>query len=318
MKHIGVLLNESVENLNIKKYGYYIDGTFGQGNHSKLILSKLGKFGRLIAIDKDINAVKTGEKEIQDFRFYIRHCSFSNLYKLVKKKKLRKKIDGILLDLGISSSQIETSNRGFSFMKNGFLDMRIDQTSGISAYTWLKKAKESEIFHVLKTYGEEKNSKKIARAIFNRNRSLNNKNHIVNTKDLSDLIKKINPFRKKDKHPATRSFQAIRIYINNELRELSNLLLRSLDILKENGRISIISFHSLENKTIKKSILYKNRKSFYFFKSRKFQNEKHIFLLKQVKKIKPSKEEISRNPRSRSAILRVIEKIPFNYVKQFI
>ncbi|AMA65094.1 Ribosomal RNA small subunit methyltransferase H [Candidatus Arsenophonus lipoptenae] len=313
-KHISVLLNESINGLNIKKHGIYIDGTFGMGGHSKLILSRLGCQGKLIAIDRDPYSVLIGKKMITDSRFTIKHIVFSQLYKWIASNKLIGKIDGMLFDLGISSSQLDDPERGFSFIHDGPLDMRMDQTTGISAAEWLMKAKELDIAWVLKNYGEEKFSKRIAKAIVSRNHNLFKK-PLTRTKELVELILKVIPKNKKYKHPARRSFQAIRIYINNELLEIVKVLEDSLNILAPKGRLSIISFHSLEDTLVKHFIKKHSQKSnipiglpLTTIQLKNISNP----ILKVLGKIKPTPKEIIENPRSRSAIVRFAEIVGKN------
>ncbi|MGP1929435.1 MAG: 16S rRNA (cytosine(1402)-N(4))-methyltransferase RsmH [Arsenophonus sp. ER-BJ3-MAG3] len=308
-KHISVLLNEAVNGLNIKENGVYVDGTFGRGGHSKLILSRLGKDGRLIAIDKDPYAVIASKKIISDERFLIKHSSFSKLQTLLSEKGLIGKIDGILFDLGVSSPQLDDPKRGFSFIHDGPLDMRMDPTIGQSASEWLMKEKESYIAWVLETYGEERFAKRIAKAIIARNHNLVDK-PLTRTKQLAELITQVIPYRERYKHPATRSFQAIRIYINNELEEITKVLNNSLNILAPKGRLSIISFHSLEDRLIK---------NFIRDHSKMINNEPELLLtdirlksfrspvLKTLGKMKPTRREIIENPRSRSSIVRFAE-----------
>lgn len=305
--HISVLSKEVVDFLKIKKNGIYIDCSFGLGGHSKLILSKLGKYGRLIAIDRDPESVLYAKKTIKDSRFLIKKCLFSDLKKLVISYNLVGKINGILLDLGISSYQINNPERGFSFIKDGPLDMRMDQTKGQTASEWLKEAKECEIEKVLRTYGEEKFSKKIAKAIFLRNSMLHMK-PILRTKELSNLIIKNVFYSKKRKHPARKTFQAIRIHINNELKEIEYVLKCFSNILMKKGRVLVISFHSLEGRIIKNFI---KKYCKLLVSKRDIKNGKLYIkpIFKMLNKIKPTKKEIINNPSSRSSILRVIEKI---------
>lgn len=306
-KHYTVLLNESINSLNIKKNGIYIDATFGCGGHSTSILSKLDNYGQLYAIDKDKDAVNFSNY-IKDNRFKIFHCNFSYLKEIIKKFNLIGKIDGIILDCGVSSTQIDNSSRGFSFMKDGPLDMRMDNTTGEPAYKWLSKYHYKDISIILKKYGEERFAKKIAYAIYIRNKS----NIINSTKELSDLISSIVKVKKRFKHPATRTFQAIRIYTNNELKEIEIILKDSLKILKKNGRLCIISFNSLEDRIIK-NFMYINSLNNQVpyniplteLELKKFNTKK----LKIINRIMPSNKEIKINPRSRSAILRVAEII---------
>ncbi len=250
--HITVLLHEAVDGLALKEDGIYIDATFGRGGHSRLILSKLSANGRLIAIDRDPRAIAEAQK-IQDPRFHIEHNSFSAIAEICEKLGLTGKIDGILLDLGVSSPQLDDAERGFSFMKDGPLDMRMDTTKGLSAAQWLQQVSEQDLAWVLKTFGEERFAKRIAQAIVNYNKSAVEKNsEILNrTLQLAELIAQSVPFKDKHKHPATRSFQAIRIYINSELEELESLLQSALTVLAPKGRLSVISFHSLEDRMVK-------------------------------------------------------------------
>ncbi|WP_459563195.1 16S rRNA (cytosine(1402)-N(4))-methyltransferase RsmH [Candidatus Psyllophila symbiotica] len=281
-KHISVLLNESIENLKIKSDGIYIDSTFGCGGHSKIILSKLGKKGKLFSLDRDPESINIANN-IKDSRFKILNLNFSNLYKI----NLNGKINGILFDLGLSSIQLDNPNRGFSFINDGILDMRMNQKIGNSAIDWLNNSNIKEMCHVFKKFGEERFSKRISKAIYKYNKI----KPITRTKELSNLVK-LNCSKFYDtKHPATRIFQAIRIYINNEIEEIKNGLKHSLKLLSSKGRLCIISFHSLEDRVVK---------NFIKFNSSKF---------KSLGKIKPSLIEIKKNIRARSAILRIAEKI---------
>ncbi|WP_348666524.1 16S rRNA (cytosine(1402)-N(4))-methyltransferase RsmH [Arsenophonus symbiont of Ornithomya chloropus] len=308
--HITVLLEEAVNVLQLKKNGIYVDATFGRGGHSKLILSRLGKKGRLLAIDRDPKAVMVAKNMITDFRFSIKHANFSQLESLIKKEGLIGKIDGLLLDLGISSHQLDDAKRGFSFLHNGPLDMRMNPEKGQSAASWLMQASESDIAWVLKTYGEERFSKKIAKAIFFRNH-YSKKTVLSHTKQLSELIVKIIPFKKNYKHPATRTFQAIRIYINNELEEIKIVLENALNILAPKGRLSIISFNSLEDRLVKRFMKKHSMGSQFPSKLPLTDIELKMIsanpILKILGKIKPTQEEVLKNPRARSSILRYAE-----------
>ncbi len=310
--HITVLLHEAVDGLALKEDGIYIDATFGRGGHSRLILSKLSANGRLIAIDRDPRAIAEAQK-IQDPRFHIEHNSFSAIAEICEKLGLTGKIDGILLDLGVSSPQLDDAERGFSFMKDGPLDMRMDTTKGLSAAQWLQQVSEQDLAWVLKTFGEERFAKRIAQAIVNYNKSAVEKNsEILNrTLQLAELIAQSVPFKDKHKHPATRSFQAIRIYINSELEELESLLQSALTVLAPKGRLSVISFHSLEDRMVK-HFMRKQSKGEDIPKGlplREDQIERRQTLKTIGKAIQPSDEEIAFNPRSRSAVLRIAERI---------
>ncbi|WP_438819077.1 16S rRNA (cytosine(1402)-N(4))-methyltransferase RsmH [Candidatus Palibaumannia cicadellinicola] len=310
-KHIPVLLNEAVKVLNIRADGIYIDGTFGRGGHSHLILSQLGKKGRLLAIDRDPAAIAIG-RAINDERFTIVHKNFSTITQYITELNLLGRIDGILLDLGVSSPQIEDPERGFSFMRDGPLDMRMDTTCGRSATEWLAQASAKDIAWVLQTFGEEKFAKRIGQAIFAQNRQ----RLITRTSELAELIAKLSPCRYKHKHPATRSFQAIRIYINNELNEIELALNCALYVLAARGKLVVISFHSLEDKLVK-NFIRKNSKvppllagiALTEKQIAEWYNNSYQLKLKSLGKIQPSVQEIRENPRARSAVLRFAEKL---------
>jgi len=306
-KHIPVLLNESIKFLNIKKNGIYIDGTFGNGGHSVKILDHLGIKGVLYAIDRDPYAILSA-KNIHDTRFNIIHDVFSRIPDYAKEKNIVGKVNGILLDLGTSLSQINNANRGFSFMHDGPLDMRMNPKIGISASQWLKTAKEKEIAFILKNFGEERFSKKIAHNIYYKNKI----NPITTTKELASIITKSIPLYNKFKHPATRSFQAIRIHINNEIEEIKTILKYVINLLIPGGRLLVISFHSIEDRIVKKFMI-ENSKTAQLPIGLPITEEQikkiKIVKLKIIKKILPSKEEIIKNFKARSAVLRIAEKI---------
>jgi 16S rRNA (cytosine1402-N4)-methyltransferase len=305
-KHTTVLLDEAVNGLNIREDGIYIDGTFGRGGHSRLILSQLGEKGKLIAIDRDPQAIAAAA-EITDPRFSIIHGPFSALVEYVSERDLVGKIDGILLDLGVSSPQLDDAERGFSFMRDGPLDMRMDPSRGHSAAEWLLHAEEADIAFVLKTYGEERFAKRIARAIVERNRE----QPMTRTRELAEVISIAMPVKDKFKHPATRSFQAIRIWINSELEEIDIALKGAVEVLAPQGRLSVISFHSLEDRLVKR---------FMRDQSRGPQVPPGIPMtehqlralggreLKLLGKMSPGDAEVSENPRARSSVLRIAEK----------
>ncbi|PJG83157.1 16S rRNA (cytosine(1402)-N(4))-methyltransferase RsmH [Caviibacterium pharyngocola] len=311
-EHMTVLLHEAVDGLALKENGIYIDGTFGRGGHSRLILSQLTGDARLIAIDRDPKAIEAAQ-QIQDPRFHIEHNSFSAIAEICEKLGLVGKIDGILLDLGVSSPQLDEAERGFSFMKDGPLDMRMDTTQGLSAAQWLQQVSESDLAWVLKTFGEERFAKRIAQAIVNYNKSAvqNGTEPLSRTLQLAELIAQSVPFKDKHKHPATRSFQAIRIFINAELDELDRVLTAALRVLAPQGRLSVISFHSLEDRTVK-HFMRKQSKGEDIPKGlplREDQINRNRTLKTIGKAIMPSEAEIERNPRSRSAVLRVAERV---------
>ena len=309
--HISVLLDEAVNGLNIRANGIYIDGTFGRGGHSQLILSRLGKEGRLIAIDRDPQAVAVAQQMITDARFSIKYGSFSQLQIFIEEEGLVGKIDGVLLDLGVSSPQLDDPARGFSFMRDGPLDMRMDPTTGQSAAEWLMKAEEADIAWVLKAYGEERFAKRIAKAIVARNHH-SAEAPLTRTKQLADLIEQVSPFKEKHKHPATRSFQAIRIYINSELEEIAKALEGALNILAPHGRLSIISFHSLENRLVKRFIREHSRGPKVPVGLPLTDMQLKSFgspVLKVLGKLKPTAKEVMENPRARSSVVRFAEML---------
>lgn len=303
-KHITVLLNEAVDGLNIKPNGIYLDGTFGRGGHSQLILERLGDDGRLIAVDRDPQAAETAKQFANDQRFSFFHQNFANIKALLTQHNLINKLDGVLLDLGVSSPQLDQAERGFSFSKDGPLDMRMDTSSGVSAKEWINTAPVEEMKKVFKEYGEEKFALRIARGIEDYRAS----KQITRTLELAEIVDKACPVKDKFKHPATRTFQAIRIFINDELGELRIALEDMYELLASGGRMSIISFHSLEDRMVKR-----------FIKSQSIgpqvpkgipirADELDIKFKKIGKAIKASKEEIAANARSRSAVLRIAEK----------
>ena len=305
-KHTTVLLDEAVNGLNIREDGIYIDGTFGRGGHSRLILSQLGAHGQLLAIDRDPQAIAAAA-EIKDPRFSIVHGPFSALAEYLEERGLTGKIDGVLLDLGVSSPQLDDAERGFSFMRDGPLDMRMDPTRGQSAAEWLQSAEEADIAFVLKTYGEERFAKRIARAIVERNRE----QPMTRTKELADLIAAATPVKDKFKHPATRSFQAIRIWINSELEEIDIALKGALTVLAPGGRLSIISFHSLEDRLVKRFMRDQSRGPQVPAGIPMTESQLKALggrELKTLGKLIPGEAEVKDNPRARSSVLRIAER----------
>jgi len=305
-KHTTVLLDEAVNGLNIREDGIYIDGTFGRGGHSRLILSQLGEKGQLIAIDRDPQAIAAAA-EINDPRFSIVHGPFSALAEYVEERGLTGKIDGVLLDLGVSSPQLDDAERGFSFMRDGPLDMRMDPTRGQSAAEWLMSAEEADIAFVIKTYGEERFGKRIARAIVERNRE----QPMTRTKELATLIAAAMPVKDKFKHPATRTFQAIRIWINSELEEIDTAMKGALSVLAPGGRLSIISFHSLEDRLVKRFMRDQSRGPQVPAGIPMTESQLKALggrELKTLGKLIPGEAEVNENPRARSSVLRIAER----------
>jgi 16S rRNA (cytosine1402-N4)-methyltransferase len=301
-------LAEVLEQLAIKKEGIYMDCTFGRGGHSRGILAELGVSGRLVAIDRDSAAVSSDDARImrEDSRFALQHRPFSELENIARQEDLLGKVDGILMDLGVSSPQLDTPERGFSFLRDGPLDMRMDDTSGVSAQQWLAEVDEKELVRVLFDYGEERFARRIAKAVVER-RVLS---PITDTRQLAALVAEAVPIKEKHKHPATRTFQAIRIEVNKELDELKNVLRQSIPVLKPGGRMVVISFHSLEDRIVKRFI--RDEEGAKFDPGRLPVKEVDIAqgALKKVgKAIKAGKKELAENPRARSAVLRTAERV---------
>ena len=301
--HDSVLFNESLEGLNINPNGVYVDATLGRGGHTKGLLDQLGNSGKVIAFDQDIEAINYAKANLNDSRLTSVHSNFSKLEYELDNLNLLGKINGILMDLGISSPQIDNANRGFSFNKDGPLDMRMDQTQKLTAAIWLRECSEIEIANTLYNYGDEKRSRIIALTI---KKYLQN-NEINTTLDLANLISTVvKPG--KNKHPATRSFQAIRIVINDELKKLSEALDQSIGALSTNGRLAIITFHSIEDRIVKQFIRKHSRPKELLKGLPIRTDDNSQCILKDLGKIKPSRQEILSNRRSRSAILRLVEK----------
>ena len=291
--------------LALKPNGIYIDGTFGRGGHSRAILSKL-KQGRLIAMDKDPAAIEAAQRLMeQDSRFCIQSGSFAGLKQVVEQMDCLGKVDGILLDLGVSSPQLDEAERGFSFQQDGPLDMRMDPGNGLSAAAWLAVAGEQEIAGVLKEYGEERFAKRIARAIVKARLEA----PIDTTRKLAAIVAAANPKWEPGKDPATRSFQAIRIFINHELEDLKTCLNDVLDILAPGGRLVVISFHSLEDRIIKRFIREQVRGDEYPPDLPIAHVQLHVHMKAIGKAVKAGKAELMANPRARSAVLRTAEKL---------
>ncbi|NOJ09029.1 16S rRNA (cytosine(1402)-N(4))-methyltransferase RsmH [Vibrio splendidus] len=311
-KHISVLLNESIDGLAIKPDGTYIDGTFGRGGHSRTILSKLGENGRLFSIDRDPQAIAEAQN-IDDPRFTIIHGPFSGMAEYAERYDLVGQVDGVLLDLGVSSPQLDDAERGFSFMKDGPLDMRMDPTTGIPVSQWLVDADLDDITWVIREFGEDKHARRIAKGIIAYQENEENE-PLTRTGQLAKLISDVAPksFKEK-KHPATRAFQAFRIYINSELEEIDTALKGAASILAPQGRISVISFHSLEDRMVKRFIR-KESQGPQVPHGLPLTEDQIKALgsadLKPVgKAIKPSKDEVDENTRSRSSVLRIAEKL---------
>jgi 16S rRNA (cytosine1402-N4)-methyltransferase len=303
--HQSVLLEEALESLNIRPSGNYIDATFGRGGHSRAILQRLNEEGRMIAFDRDPEAVAYGKQQFADEpRLTIEHCNFDQVADVVKRHGLSKKIDGVLMDLGVSSPQLDDAERGFSFLRSGSLDMRMDTSQGETARQWLARVKPADLIHVLKKYGEEKFARRIASAIV----ETREKREIKETSDLAEIISNAIPLKEKNKHPATRSFQAIRICINDELQAIERGLQGAVSVLALGGRLSVISFHSLEDRIVKRFMrdISSRPKLPAGFPVMEADIEVPFRLV--GKPVVAGAEELKQNPRARSARLRVLER----------
>lgn len=292
--------------LKIRADGIYIDGTFGRGGHAAAILAHLGSQGRLFAMDRDATAVQWAYKNfLADSRFEIRHGAFDMLKQFCEDRNILNRVNGVLLDLGVSSPQLDTPERGFSFQNEGPLDMRMDTMQTLTAADWLASAEEYEMADVFWRYGEERHSRQIARKIA----SMRCISPVRTTRELAELVASLFPRRWRDnKHPATRIFQAIRIHINNELEMLLTVLSQAVEVLAPGGRLVAISFHSLEDRIVKR-FMRKHAKGDPLLQSMPIQYLEPRRLKLVGKPIKPGVQEIEENPRARSAIMRVAEKM---------
>ena len=306
MDHTTVLLEEAIDALIIDADGFYVDGTFGRGGHSSRLLNNLSENGSVLAIDKDPAAIASGHNYLSgDARLNLVHGSFSDITDFVCNQNGIGKVSGVLLDLGVSSPQIDESERGFSFLRDGPLDMRMDTTQGQSAADWIDSADESEISTVIKDYGEERFARRMAAAVV----QARSKAPITSTVQLASVLAAAHPSWERGKHPATKAFQAIRIFINRELEDLDTLLSQVIDVLRVGGRLVVISFHSLEDRRVKRFIRDQER-GIKLPKNLPIKDiDRGVRLKKVGKAIKPSELEIERNIRSRSAVMRVAERI---------
>lgn len=307
-QHVSVLLQESLEALAIRPDGTYLDATFGRGGHSRAILSQLNDNGRLIALDRDPTAIAAAQAFAKDPRFTIIHTPFSELGDVLDTHQLRGQLDGILFDLGVSSPQLDDAERGFSFMREGPLDMRMDTSRGQTAAEFLTNASADDIAFVLREYGEERFAWRIAQAIVQQREIT----PLETTKQLAQLIDQAVPFKDKHKHPATRSFQGIRIHINGELDEIEQALAAAVTGLKPGGRLAVISFHSLEDRLVKRFMRAqaKGKAIPAGLPLRDDQIDRGQTVRLIGKAQKPSAAEIKANPRARSSVLRIAERLP--------
>ncbi len=298
--HRPVLLREAIAALDPAPDGIYVDATFGRGGHSRALLEALGPRGRLIALDRDPEAIAEARRlAMADPRVTVCHDTFASLLPRLEGLGLAGKVRGILADLGVSSPQLEDPGRGFSFRHDGPLDMRMDPTSGEPVSAWLARARERDIADVLFTYGEERHARRIARAIVEARR----KAPVTRTLQLASIIARAHPRWERGRHPATRSFQALRIFINRELEALEAFLEQAVPALEAGGRLVVISFHSLEDRRVKRFI---RREA----KGPELPGAAFRPALRALGKVRPSPQEVAANPRARSAIMRVAEKLP--------
>jgi 16S rRNA (cytosine1402-N4)-methyltransferase len=304
--HQSVLLEQALDALLKDKDDFYIDATFGRGGHSQKLLESLSAQGRLLVIDKDLEAIATAnELAAKDDRVIVHHGSYADVRDVVHAMKMDGQVAGVLMDLGVSSPQLDDPRRGFSFMKDGPLDMRMNTQVGESAGEWLARADEKSIADVLYEFGEERFSRRIARAIVKRRQS----RAITRTLELAEIIKQAHPKWEKHKHPATRSFQAIRIFINDELKDLEQALPKILDVLMPGGRLVVISFHSLEDRLVKRFIQNEEKGDSYPLDLPVTQDLLNPRLRHIGKVLKAEVNELTENIRARSAVMRVAEKV---------
>ncbi|MCS5587366.1 MAG: 16S rRNA (cytosine(1402)-N(4))-methyltransferase RsmH [Porticoccaceae bacterium] len=305
-EHATVLLTEAVDALVVDPDGFYVDGTLGRGGHSAELLSRLSERGAVTAIDKDPEAIAAGaERFADDDRLTLVHGTFADLSEIVERAGKHGSVSGVLLDLGVSSPQLDQAQRGFSFLRDGPLDMRMDTSKGISAAEWIASADEQEIAKVIKDYGEERFARRMASAVV-RERV---KKPIERTVQLAEILAAAHPAWERGKHPATKAFQAIRIFINRELADLEALLEQIIDTLAVGGRLVVISFHSLEDRRVKRFIRDQQR-GIKLPKNLPIPDvDRGVRLVKVGKPIKPTNTEVENNIRARSAVMRVAERV---------
>jgi 16S rRNA (cytosine1402-N4)-methyltransferase len=310
-EHIPVLFREAVDALNIREGGVYVDATLGRAGHAQEIAKHIGAAGSLVCFDRDPRAIELGNEVFKDDpRVTIIHSEFGRMAEKLKQYTGFDKVDGVLMDLGVSSPQLDQAERGFSFMRDGYLDMRMDTSSGESAADWLARVDERDLMMALFDLGEEKFARRIARAIV----ETRAETPIESTLQLATIIADSTPKKDKHKHPATRSFQAIRLHVNQELSQVSEALPQAVELLNEGGRLSVISFHSLEDRIVKRFI---RELSTAKLPPRNIPVPPEAYLtpLKSLSRaIKPSKQEVLDNPRSRSSVLRIAERTDVAYV----
>ena len=305
--HEPVLLNETLEALNVRAEGIYIDCTVGRCGHTAAILERLGAAGRLLALDRDPQAISAVTQRFGgDQRVAAVHASYASLLQVCRQRGWIGNVDGVLFDLGVSSPQLDDPHRGFSFMRDGELDMRFDQTSGRSAADWLNTANAAEIANVLYRNADEKFSRRIAAAIIREREQ----QPIRTTRQLANIVAAVIPGRERDKHPATRTFQAIRMHVNAETEELETALPMAVEVLRPGGRLAVISFHSIEDRLVKRFMRKECRGDRFPEDLPVTADVLRPRLRTVVSRVRPTVDESERNPRSRSATLRVAEKLP--------
>ncbi|MFG6666735.1 16S rRNA (cytosine(1402)-N(4))-methyltransferase RsmH [Halomonas sp. HNIBRBA4712] len=303
-RHTSVLLDGAVDTLVHATDGVYLDGTFGRGGHSRLILSRLDESGRLLAMDRDPQAIDAAG-DIEDPRFSITRREFARLGEYAKELGLHGKLSGVLLDIGVSSPQLDDPERGFSFMRNGPLDMRMDPSQGESAAEFLARGSEADIAHVFKTFGEERFGKRLARAVVERRAE----RPFTHTLDLAEVLKAAHPAWEKGRHPATKAFQGLRIYLNGELEQLDAALEEALEALAPGGHLVVISFHSLEDRRVKRFIRHHVRGDNDLPRGVPIRDDQINRRLEALNKgVRPSDDEVAENPRARSAVMRAARK----------
>jgi 16S rRNA (cytosine1402-N4)-methyltransferase len=306
LQHIPVLLDEVLIALDVRPGGCYLDATFGRGGHTAAILEQTGQEGRVIAIDRDPQAIRAGHERFgSDARLMLVNSPFSQLASVVGEMGLNGEIDGVLLDLGVSSPQLDDAARGFSFMQEGPLDMRMNNAAGITAADWIARAPENEIARVIREFGEERFAKRIAGAI------VEHRQHtpITRTTQLAEIVAAAVRTREPGKHPATRTFQAIRMHVNRELEEIESALNATLTALKAGGRLAVISFHSLEDTLVKRFMQRHSQEDPVFAGLPEIPDHARPKLRRVGKAIHPTEAEVKRNPRARSSIMRVAERV---------
>ena len=309
-QHIPVLVREAVDALNIRAGGVYVDATLGRAGHAMQIASKIGDHGKLIGFDRDPRAIELGLEAFKgDERVTLIHSEFSRMADKLAEQAGLGAVDGVLMDLGVSSPQLDQAERGFSFMRDGELDMRMDTSKGESAAQWLERVEERDLMMVLFDLGEEKFARRIARAIV----ETRQETKIESTLQLASIIADATPKKDKNKHPATRSFQAIRLHVNQELSQVSQALPQAVQLLNEGGRLAVISFHSLEDRIVKRFMRELSTPKLPP-KNIPVSEEAYLTPLKLLSRaIKPSKQEVGENPRSRSSVLRIAERTSVPY-----